>query len=92
MVQFANFTDTEHEIVKKIANRAVHARIYAKRIDARMDISAVHAHCPLRLADLLSADNFNFSHDMYGIRTHLDRQTGKLTGFFLPRFAQPQRN
>lgn len=87
VVQFAKFTDEEREIVEAIVDRAVHKRIYAKRIDADMDISATHVHCPLRLADLLAADDFNFAHDLSGIRRHLNRRTGKLEHFFLPRFA-----
>ncbi len=90
MVTFAKFTPAERKIVEAITKRAVKAGIYSKRIDADMDISAVRAQIPLRLEDLLGADNFNFSHDMAGIRRHLDRSTGELTGFFLPRFAQPQ--
>jgi len=90
MVQFAKFTKAEHEVVTAIAKRAVRAGIYGKRIDADMDISAVHAKCPLRLEDLLGADNFNFTHDMAGIRRYLDRETGELTNFFLPRYAAPQ--
>nr|WP_312294666.1 hypothetical protein [Brevundimonas diminuta] len=51
-----------------------------------MDICAVHANgTPLRLADLLSADDFNFAHDWYGIRRHLDRETGQLRACFSPR-------
>jgi len=89
MVQFAKFTSAEREIVTKIVDRAVNLGIYDTRIDADMDISAVHATCPLRLADLLDADRFNFIHDLGGIKRHLNRKTGKLGGFFLPRFAAP---
>ena len=90
MVTFAKFTPAEYKIVEAIAKRAVRAGIYSKRIDAEMSISAVHAQIPLRLEDLLGADNFNFTHDMAGIRRYLDRSTGELTDFFLPRSAQPQ--
>lgn len=56
-----------------------------------MDITATHANgCPLKLAELLAADDFNFSHDVAGIYRHLDRTTGKLLDCFLPRFAQKQ--
>jgi len=54
-----------------------------------MDVSAVHANGnPLRLEDLLHADDFNFAHDMSGICNCLDRNTGKLTRNFLPRFSR----
>lgn len=59
--------------------------------DWLMDLTAVHANgCPLRLAKLCEADDFNFLHDMYGIARHLDRDTGKLGGCFVPRFAKPR--
>lgn len=88
MVQFAKFTKAERRIVIGIANRAISAGIYKNRLDADMDISAVHATCPLRLTALLEANQFDFAHDMYGIRRHLNRQTGELGNFFLPRFAR----
>lgn len=47
MVQFANFTDEEREIVMEIVDRAVKAGIYDDPLTADMDISAVCVHCPL---------------------------------------------
>jgi hypothetical protein len=83
-------------IIRAIADRAVWlARkngVRYRRMDACMDITACHANdVPLRLAELLAADDFNFAHDIFGILQHLDRRTGKLGGCFLPRFARPQR-
>ncbi len=61
------------------------------RLNTEMDILACHLNgTSLRLADWLAADDFNFRHDLYGIDRHMDRQTGKLTGFFVPRFAVRQ--
>ena len=91
MVQFANFTSDEREIVTAIIERAVETGIYDDPLDADMDISAVHVHCPLRLSELLAADRFNFTHDLSGIQRHINRRSGKLEGFFLPRFAQPEQ-
>jgi hypothetical protein len=55
-----------------------------------MDVTATHANGnPLRLADLLAADDFNFAHDMSGIANCLDRDTGHLTRNFRPRFSVP---
>jgi hypothetical protein len=88
MVKFAKFTKADHTTVIAIAKRAVDAGIYGKVLDVDMDISAVYFHCPLRLNDLLSADQFNFTHDLYGIKVHLNRQTGELEHHFLPRFAR----
>ena len=58
------------------------------RLSASMDITACHANGnPLRLEELLGADDFNFAHDFYGIQAHLDRQSGELRDCFVPRFS-----
>lgn len=82
----------EMDVILKIAKRATFAAdkigLVYKLQDAAMDITACHANgSPLQLNNLLNADDFNFSHDVFGIRRHLDRQTGKLGGFFSPRFS-----
>ena len=65
--------------------------IYVARVSVEMDITACHLNgCPLRLKDLLEADDFNFVHDVAGIMGRMDRKTGKLTRCFLPRFAKCQ--
>lgn len=57
-----------------------------------MDITACHANGnPLRLADLLRADNFNFTHDVCGIARHIDRNTSKLADGFTPRYSRRER-
>jgi len=56
-------------------------------LQLNMDITAVHCNDnPLRLEEFLNADEFNFWHDIYGIRKHIDRNNGKLQNCFLPRF------
>ena len=88
-----NTTKAEFALIEKIAMRAVRMASdagwdYAER-DAQMDVSACHCNgTRLRLSDLLDADDFNFAHDVFGIRTHLDRNTGKLSDHFWPRFAE----
>lgn len=91
-VQFAKFTDKESDLVVGIAERAIQLGIYDEMIDVEMDLSAVHAKIPLRIEHLAHADDFNFIHDMQGIYQHLNRTTGELEDFFLPRFAQPDRS
>lgn len=55
---------------------------------AVMDIIACHKNgCPLKLQELYEASDGNFSHDFFGIRQHIDRETGKLTDGFTPRYA-----
>ncbi len=58
------------------------------RFHLRMDITVCHLNgCPLRLQDMLDGAMQDLSHDVAGIWRHLDRETGKLTGCFLPRYA-----
>ena len=89
--------------IRKIAERAIRdsgeskrrmptcgTREYLKQLEMEieMDVTAVHCNgCPLDLEKLLAFDAFNFAHDINGIRRHLNRQTGKLEDFFLPRCA-----
>lgn len=90
--EFARLTAGEKEIVDQIVDRAVVMYAVAgyprAAIQIRMDVEAVHARVPLRLQELLEADDFNFAHDIGGIARHLDRRTGLLTNHFLPRFAK----
>lgn len=64
---------------------------FEEGLHAQMDIVACHANGnPLRLADLLGADDFNFLHDCLGIERNLCRDTGQLKNSFLPRFSVPR--
>jgi len=82
----------EWNTIMKIASRAVDMAtqqdLTVERMSVMMDLTAVHAGCcKLDLDGLLSADNFNFAHDVWGIGHYLDRQTGQLRDF-TPRFAR----
>ena len=84
-----NFDATKEDakIIEKIVNRAGN-EFDAPFLQTHMDITATHLNGnPLRLADLLAADKFNFAHDVIGIANHLDRKTGKLRNCFVPRFS-----
>ncbi len=83
----------ERHLCKQIARRA--SDMLAEQNTTRdvlsidMDITATHCNGnPLRLADLLAADDFNFMHDVAGIYRHLDRETGSLMDHFSPRFSR----
>lgn len=79
-------TKLEMDMIRKIVKRAQCIDPEYQTMDATMDIEA--AHCsgnPLDLAKLLAADDMNLAHDVFGIRRHIDRETGKLTGCFSPR-------
>ena len=63
------------------------------RINLVMDLCAadgVNGNNPLDWDRLLSADDFNFMHDVAGICRHMNRETGELGGCFLPRFTAHQ--
>lgn len=82
----------EMELIDRIASRALNLavfhRIPHKKHDFSMDITCVHANGnPLRLRELLEADEFNFAHDVFGIYRHLNRETGELENCFRPRFS-----
>jgi len=97
-----NASKEDHALAARIAERAV--KVADKAFGAMsnkeatkfqretlMDVIAVHANgCPLQLAELLRADQTDFVHDIFGIRRHIDRETGKLKDFFLPRYAGRQ--
>jgi len=85
-----NATPEDAALIDKICDRAQREGHLAKhnRLNTVMDITACHLNgTPLRLADWLTADNFNFTHDLYGIDRHMNRSNGKLQNCFLPRFA-----
>lgn len=94
MVSF-NVTKKEADLINKIADRADtlyrrHEIYYISKLNTSMNITATHANGnPLRLKDLLEADDFNFGHDVVGIQNHLDKKTGKLMHHFVPRFSKP---
>ncbi len=91
MIKF-DVTREDGKVILAITKRA--KRMFEDRgvdhdaLSINMDITAVHANGnPLRLAELLNADDFNFAHDVFGIYGKLDRSTGKLVDFFSPRFS-----
>lgn len=91
-------TAAELELAAEIAERAVKLRQERgvapgpeESLDIEMDVLATHLNgCKLKLLELLNADDFNFSHDVFGIKANLDRQTGKLQYSFHPRYAEKQ--
>ncbi len=83
---------SDHELIVEIARRAsVMAKSYGDEYlqrDAMMDLTATHANgCKLRLLELVDAPKFDFAHDVFGIRRHIDRNTGQMQDCFLPRYA-----
>lgn len=91
-ISFEVQSKDEARTIGKIAQRAVELAKAAgfdyPIMDADMDVTACHCNGnPLRLAELLKADDFNFVHDVFGIRRHLNRETGELQDCFSPRYS-----
>lgn len=92
MIKF-DITPEDSATITKIAKRyrdlqKKHGFRPRPQLDVEMDLTAVHRNGnPLRLAELLEADDFNLGHDVGGIADHLDRSTGKLGDFFSPRYS-----
>ena len=81
-------TRADSALLNKIVERAVSTFWPGNRTDLCMDLTACHRNgCPLRLAELLAADDLKCAHDIGGISRHINRDTGRLEGFFVPRFA-----
>lgn len=77
----------------KMAAEAGYPMDNEDRTSLLMDLAAangVNGNDPLDFERLLAADDFNFSHDVWGIRAHMDRMTGRLMGHFSPRFSRPR--
>ena len=78
----------ESKLIMAIVERAWKSNmLYKEKIDMIMDISKVHENNPMKLQEWLEADDWNFTHDIVGIATFLDRETGKLMDCFLPRYS-----
>jgi hypothetical protein len=89
---------TVNKIAKFAVSRAKELGVNYTLQDAEMDITAVHLNdCPLKLEEM--AENAvegaqyesDLIHDVFGIRRHINRETGKLEDCFCPRFAQPEK-
>lgn len=76
-------------LIGKIVKRAMAFKVANyDGMTCNMDVTACHVNGnPLDLARLLIADDFNFMHDVMGIANHIDRNTGKLTDYFVPRMS-----
>lgn len=89
-------SEKDRKLVAAIVDRAMtrpdRVLFDGDRLGLTMDIEATHRNGNrLALARLLAADDFNFWHDVAGIQATLNRRTGKLTNFFVPRFSSPKK-
>jgi hypothetical protein len=85
-------TRDERKIIMAIAKRfagLVGDAYEIHMLSILMDIEACHCNgCPLDLVGLLEASrDEDLAHDVGGISRYLNRDTGKLEGWFTPRYA-----
>ena len=81
-------TKEDFKNVRPIVQRVVKQYPTIDYMSLEMDIIAIHVSgCKLRLKELSQADDLNFFHDVFGIVKNLDRDTGKLQNYFLPRYS-----
>lgn len=86
----------DKELIRMIVERVAKAMVASnfpwdayRNQKQTMDVTACHLNgCPLKLRELLKAEDFNFMHDIAGISAHIDRKTGKLLNHFIPRYAK----
>lgn len=86
-------SDPDGQLIHQICERASSMTKLTQRevLAYEMDLTATHLNgCPLDLQKLLEAPEFDFRHDLAGIRDNLNRITGQLENHFLPRCAKPE--
>ena len=94
MIDWNKMNTTKEEMISmsnivKMANKEYSLRA-GEPLDimARvMDMEACHNTCPLNLEGLETAELSDLLHDVLGIASHLNRETGELEGCFVPRYA-----
>jgi hypothetical protein len=89
MIEWEKITKDEHEMITRIVDRLIPMAedfgIKRDRVSWHMDMEAAHLSCQLDLQRLLTFDDGNFGHDVFGIYRHLNRVTGEMQDCFLPR-------
>ena len=82
-------TPLERKIIAEIVDRALKLLTTSRsRQDLIRDITACHLNgTGLDLVKLRDARGLTFAHDVTGIIHYLDRDSGTLTGGFVPRCA-----
>jgi hypothetical protein len=85
-------TNEETNLIFQIAHRAGRMMFSGMTLDFALDISCAHLDTPLNLQKFLDSPDFDFAHDVIGIHQHIDHNTRKIDGRFLPRCAQPSQS
>ena len=83
-------TTKDIDIISQIADRAreLYATEWSKVVLVRM-LAEAHAHMPIDLAALLAAPDSDYIYDVFGIAYHSEKNTGRIGGYFIPKFTLP---
>lgn len=82
------------KLLALVANRAARMDLKHNKHNAEdlisWEMTIYHGHraIPMDLEYLLGFDDFNFAHDVFGLRRHLNRETLKVENCFVPRSAK----
>ena len=77
-----------YDLLHRITERAQALDIArGDTITQMMDMDHAADQFDMRLEEMAEADDFNFAHDFIGIQNTMNRETGKIEGLFVPRFA-----
>ena len=87
LIRWADITKEESSIIEQIATRVSAKYPEIDVVDVTMNVSATHLDKPLRLKELLEADEFDFWHDVTGIAQHLNKDTCKMDDNFIPLYT-----
>lgn len=88
MIDWSKASRDDVLTINRIAKRALAIDHRLDLLQLQMDLEGCHVSgCQLDLTRMESGANADLMHDVYGIRRHIDRDTGELCDNFLPRFA-----
>lgn len=90
-----SFDVSPHEaaIIGQIVQRAIYnahcAAVKLDHVQIAMDVTACHCNgTPIKLLQLLMADNSDFDRDIIGIGRNINRENGQLMNSFKLRFSE----
>tara|TARA_B110000483_G_C18044345_1_gene483868 strand:+ start:668 stop:937 length:270 start_codon:yes stop_codon:yes gene_type:complete len=82
-------TTPEHLLIHEIASTAVKADKLYNLQELMIDIAATHLNGePLDLEKMAKMEYIDTQHDIIGIQSNLNRDTGELQNCFLPRYRK----
>jgi len=90
MIDWSRTTRDDHIAINAIAEMVAMLDPTRDVLTTQMDLEACHTHgCPLDLETLRKAKKSDLMHDVAGIHSHIDHDTGELRDCFVPRCANP---